>query len=175
MSSPSGPQQSFPDNQQQVPPPAGQPGQFPPAGGQFPPPGDPNQGGFPPPQGGGFQPAAPQPPRRSGGGWGKRVGGIVATLLVAGAIFGVNTYLNRDAATKAKVGECVAQESGDDLKVVECGSADADFKVVGRVENKTETEAENACEPFVDQGATQLYWEGKAGKKGLVLCLGPVS
>ncbi|GIJ69094.1 LppU/SCO3897 family protein [Virgisporangium ochraceum] len=168
MSSPSGPQQPFTDNQQQFPPPAGQPGQFPPPGG------DPNQGGFPPPQGGGFQPAAPQPPRR-GGGWGKRIAGIVATLLVLGGIFAVTTYLNRDAASKAKVGDCVSQEGSDELKVVECGSAEADFKVVGRVEDKTQAEAGiSACGPFVDQGAEQAYWEGEQGKKGLVLCLGPV-
>jgi hypothetical protein len=171
MSSPSGPQQ-FPNNPQQFPPPQGQPGQP-----QFPPPGDPNQaGGFPPPQGGGFSPAPPPQPARSGGGWKKRVISIVIGLVVLGGVFAATTYFNRDAASKAKVGDCVSQEGSDDLKVVECGSSDADFKVVGRVEDKTQAEAGiSACGPFVEAGAEQAYWEGERGKKGLVLCLGPVS
>lgn len=180
MSSPPGPQQ-FPNNPQQFPPPQGQPGQP-----QFPPPGDPNQaGGFPPPQGGGFPPAQgaggfpagppPQPARR-GGGWKKRIISIVAGLAVLAAIFGATAYFNRDAADKAKVGDCVSQEGSDDLKVVKCGSSEADFKVVGRVEDKTRSEAGiSACGPFVEQGAEQAYWEGERGKKGLVLCLGPAS
>jgi hypothetical protein len=168
MSSPSGPQQPFPDNQQQFPPPAGQPGQFPPPGG------DPNQGGFPPPQGGGFQPAAPQPARR-GGGWAKRIIGIVAALVVAGGIFAVSSYLNKDAATKAKVGDCVAEQGGgsdDEVKVVDCGSSEAQYKVISRVEDKSQGEARTACQTV--EGAESAYWEGEQGKKGLVLCLGPV-
>ena len=171
MSSPSGPQQ-FPNNPQPFQPPQGQPGQP-----QFPPPGDPNQaGGFPPPpQGGGFPAAPPPQPARRGGGWKKRILSIVAGLAVLAVIAGIGAYLNRDAANKAKVGDCVSQEGSDDLKVVECGSSDADFKVVGRVEDKTQAEAGiSACGPFVEQGAEQAYWEGERGKKGLVLCLGPV-
>jgi hypothetical protein len=166
MSSPPGPQQPFPNNPQ-FPPPSEQPGQFPPAGG------DPNQGGFPPPPGGSFPPGpAPQPARR--GGAGRAIVILVVVLVVVGGLIGAGIYLNRDAANKAKVGDCVAQQGSDDLKVVECGSADADFKVVGRVEDKTQTEASlGACDAFVDQGAEQAYWEGEPGKKGLVLCLAP--
>lgn len=175
MSSPSGPQQ-FPNNPQQFPPPPGQPGQP-----QFPPPGDPNQaGGFPPPQGGGFPPPGPAPqPARSGGGMKKVISIVIGIVVVAVIGFGVRAaidYFDKDAANKAKVGDCVAQEGSDDVKVVECGSSDADFKVVGRVEDKTQAEAGiSACGPFVEQGAEQAYWEGERGKKGLVLCLGPVS
>lgn len=166
MSSPSGPQQPFPNDPQQFPPPAGQPG-------QFPPPGDGQPGGFPPPQGG-FQPGPPPQPARQGGGWKKRVISILVGLVVLAGIAGVSLYLNRDAANKAKVGDCVSQEGSDDLKVVECSSGDADYKVVGRVEDKTQTEAGiSACGPFVEQGAEQAYWEGESGKKGLVLCLAP--
>jgi hypothetical protein len=169
MASPSGPQQPFPNDPQQFPPSSGQPGQFPPPSGQ---PGQPGQ--FPPPQGG-FQPAAPPQPARRGGGWKKRIISIVVGLVVLGGIAAVGAYLNRDAANKAKVGDCVSQEGSDELKVVECSSSEADFKVVGRVEDKTQAEAGiSACGPFVDQGAEQAYWEGERGKKGLVLCLGPV-
>ena len=164
MSSPSGPQQPFSNDPQQQFPPAGQPG-------QFPPPGEGQPGG--PPQGG-FQPGPPPQPVRQGGGWKKRVVSIVVGLVVLAGIAGVSWYMNRDAANKAKVGDCVAQEGTNDLKVVECSSADADFKVVGRVEDKTQSEAGNTvCAPFVDQGAEQAYWEGESGKKGLVLCLAP--
>ena len=166
MSSPSGPQQPFPNDPQQQFPPAGQPG-------QFPPPGEGQPGGFPP-QGGGFQPGPPPQPVRQGGGWKKRVASIAVGLVVLAGIAGVSWYMNRDAANKAKVGDCVSQEGTNDLKVVECTSAEADFKVVGRVEDKTQSEAgDTVCGPFVDQGAEQAYWEGEAGKKGLVLCLAP--
>lgn len=166
MSSPSGPQQPFPHEPQQPPPAAGQPG-------QFPPPGEGQPGGFPP-QGG--SPAAgppPQPVRRAGG-WKKRVIGILVGLVVLAGIAGVSWWVNRDAASKAKIGDCVDQVSRNDLKVVECGSSEATFRVVGRVENKTQTEARtSACDPFVDQGAAQAYWRGETGEKGFVLCLAP--
>lgn len=166
MSSPSGPQPPFSNDPQQFPPPPGQPGQFPPSG-------DPNQaGGFP--QGGGFPPGpAPQPVRR-GGGAKRAIVILVVLVVVVGGLVALGIFLNRDAASSAKVGDCVSQEGSDDLKVVKCDSADADFKVVGRVEDKTQTEAGlNACGPFVEQGAEQAYWEGEPGKKGLVLCLAP--
>lgn len=167
MSSPGGPQQPYPNDQ------FGQQGggSPPPEPGGFPPPAQP--GGFPPPQGGSFPPAGPAPqPARSGGGMRRRIITIVVALVVLGGIAAVGAYLNRDAASKAKVGDCVTQEGANDLKVVECGDASADFKVVGRVEDKTQSEASlGACEPFAD--AESAYWEGESGKKGLVLCLAP--
>jgi hypothetical protein len=168
MSSPGGPQQPYPNDQ------FGQQGGFPPPGAQpggFPPPAQ--QGGFPPPQGGGFPPGpAPQPARR-GGGMRRRIITIVVALVVIGGLAAVGTFLNRDAASKAKVGDCVQQEGTNDLKVVKCDDAAADFKVVGRVEDKTQSEASlSACDPFAD--TESAYWEGEPGKKGLVLCLAPV-
>ena len=168
MSSPSGPQQPFPnDPQQQFPPaPGSQDSSRRPATAQ--------PGGFPP----GWR--LPAPARRRSRPVAVAAGrsGSIASWSVSSSCWpaspGSSMYLNRDAANKAKVGDCVAQEGSDDLKVVECGSADADYKVVGRVEDKTQTEAGiSACGPFVDQGAEQAYWEGESGKKGLVLCLAP--
>jgi hypothetical protein len=176
LSSPGAPQQPYPSDQfgQQggFPPPGGQPGGFPPpaqAGG-FPPPQD---GGLPPQQGG-FPPGpAPQPPRRSGGGR-RLITRFVIIAVVIGGLVALGIYLNRDAASSAKVGDCVTQEGNNELKVVKCDDASADFKVVGRVENKTRVEASlNACDAFPD--AQQAYWEGKQGEKGLVLCLAPAS
>jgi hypothetical protein len=171
MSTPGGPQQPHQNEQ------FGQQGGFPPPGdaqpGGFPPPNQPGQ--FPPPnQAGGFPPGPPPQQASRGGGMRKRIVTIVIALVVIGGIAAVSAFLNRDAASKAKVGDCVSQEGSDDLSVVKCGDAKAKFKVVGRVENKTQAEAGvNACGPFVDQGATQAYWEGEQGKKGLVLCLAP--
>jgi hypothetical protein len=176
MSSPGGPQQPYPNDQfgQQggFPPPGGQPGEFPPPAqqGGFPPP--PQGGGFPPPQGGGFAPPgpAPQPARR--GGAGRLIVILVVVVVVIGGLITLGVFLNRDAASNAKVGDCV-QQSGDDVSVVKCDDTNADFKVVGRVEDKTQVEASlSACDPFPD--AESLYWEGKPGEKGLVLCLAPI-
>ena len=193
MSSPGGPQQPYNDQfgqQGGFPPPGSQPGGFPPPaqhggfpppqqGGGFPPPQQggfppPQQGGFPPPQqGGGFPPPGPAPqPVRRGGGMRRRIITIVVALVVIGALAAVGAYLNRDAASKAKVGDCVQQSGSNDLKVVKCDDANADYKVVGRVDDKTQTEASlSACDPFPD--AESAYWEGEQGKKGLVLCLAP--
>jgi hypothetical protein len=168
MSSPGGPQQPYPNDQ------FGQQGGFPPPGGQpgggFPPPAQ--QGGFPPPQGGGFPPPGPAQPARRGGA-GRLIVILVVAVVVIGGLIALGVFLNRDAASSAKVGDCVQQSGGDDIKVVKCDDANADYKVVGRVENKTQVEASlSACDPFPD--AESAYWEGKPGEKGLVLCLAAV-
>jgi len=176
MSSPGGPQQPYNDQfgqQGGYPPPGAQPGGFPPPAqqGGFPPP---QQGGIAPPQAGGFPPPGPAPqPVRSGGGARRRIITIVVALVVIGGLVAVGAFLNRDAASKAKVGDCVQQQGSNDLKVVKCDDSSADFKVVGRVENKTQVEASlSACDSFPD--AESAYWEGEQGKKGLVLCLAPI-
>jgi hypothetical protein len=92
---------------------------------------------------------------------------------VVGGLVAVGLYFGRDAASKAKVGDCVQQQGSNDLKVVKCDDTKANFKVVGRVEDKTQVEASlGACDDFPD--AQSAYWEGKSGEKGLVLCLAPV-
>jgi hypothetical protein len=96
---------------------------------------------------------------------------IVIALVVIGGIAAVSAYFNRDAASKANVGDCVQQEGSNDLKVVPCDDANADFKVVGRVEDKRQSDTDSACDPFPD--AQSAYWEGETGKEGLVLCLAP--
>jgi hypothetical protein len=151
MSSPPGPQQPYPND------PSAQPG-------GFPPPGQP-QGGFPPPGG------QPQPARRGSARRTLITLAVLAVLVVGGIAAGI--YFNRNAASSAKVGDCVSQEGTNELEVVPCTDAKADFKVVGRVEDKSQGDTDGACEPFTE--AESAYWEGKQGAKGLVLCLGPVS
>ncbi|GAB3827096.1 hypothetical protein GCM10027610_009800 [Dactylosporangium cerinum] len=83
---------------------------------------------------------------------------------------GVGWYLNRDSGENAKVGDCLHQVSSSEVKIVKCDAADADFSVIGKVENKKQTEAEqSACDAFPETAAT--YWWGKAGQAGDVLCL----
>jgi len=161
MSSPGGPQQPYPNDQ------FGQQGGTPPPGEQ--------QGGFPPQpaQAGGFPPPgpAPQPVRRGGGK--SRLIRILILVVVLGGLVAAGIYFNRDAATNAKVGDCVHQEGTDSIKVVKCDDAGADFKVVGRVEDKRQSETESACSQYPDYESA--YWEGKSGKEGLVLCLARVA
>ncbi|GAA3197008.1 hypothetical protein ACFO1B_00955 [Dactylosporangium siamense] len=98
---------------------------------------------------------------------------FVGSLVVLAILAGVGWYLNRDAALNAKSGDCVHQVSANELKIVKCDASDADFKVVGKVDNKPESEAMGAnstvCNAF--EATTNVYWEGKPGKNGDVLCL----
>src|SRR5262249_29403026 len=109
------------------------------------------------------------PPRRS-----KRRQVIILTVFLAlvGAFFGFIWTQTRHNPEAARVGDCVQQIGADSVRVVDCGDAGATFKVVGRVEDKTQVEAGlSACDPYAGQGATQAYWSGKLGEKGYVLCL----
>jgi hypothetical protein len=97
---------------------------------------------------------------------------IVIAVVILAALVGIPLYLARDDADTAKVGDCVAQTGSSSVHVVACNDATAEYKVVGRVEDKTETEAGiSACGPFEEQGAEQSYWQGERGKQGFVLCL----
>jgi hypothetical protein len=95
---------------------------------------------------------------------------LVGSLVVLLVLAGVGWYLNRDAGENAKVGDCLHQSGTNEVKIVKCDAADADFSVIGKVENKKESEAtETACAAFPETAAS--YWWGKAGKDGDVLCL----
>lgn len=70
----------------------------------------------------------------------------------------------------ASVGDCV-QNKGTadkpDVGVVDCGSADAEFKIVGKLENSTNYDD---CEKF--SGFTDAYTEEQGSSK-YTLCLAP--
>jgi hypothetical protein len=103
------------------------------------------------------------------------VGWIVALLLLGGIGFGGWYFVNSKAPATAAVGDCVTQTGDDALAVVGCGDQKAQFKVVGRLENRTMIDAGLfACSEFPE--ATSSFWQGKAGNPGelgLVLCLAP--
>jgi hypothetical protein len=128
----------------------------------------------PPPPAGAPMPVAEAPAKTpsKGGGVVKRIVGVIVVLVVIAV--GKWAWSNlTGAAETAKVGECLAGQSADDLKVVECTDAKAEHKVVGKAEDKTESEATgSACEAYPT--AESVFWWGKEGGKGDVLCLEPV-
>lgn len=174
----------------------------PPGNGPVPPPPPPGFGGAPQPgQGFGTAPqspdqgfgAAPQPPeqgfgaapapaKKKRGKLAKIVGFIVVALVIAGLKFGVGSLLFGDKAADAKVGDCIAatapgatgEKKEADAKVVECTAADAAYTVVGRVDDQTEAQANDAkaCEQFFKEGeAYSVFSSIPEGGKGYLLCL----
>jgi hypothetical protein len=100
---------------------------------------------------------------------------LVLLLIVAGAVVGTVAITRHDrggAASKVSVGDCVQATKDKAVRVVDCANSAAEYTVVGRVEGRTEVDASmDACAPFQDKGVDQVYWEGEAGAKGMVLCL----
>lgn len=97
---------------------------------------------------------------------------VVALVIVAG-FFALAWQQTRHNGSNAQVGDCVKPKGEDSVTIVKCDDPDA-LKVVGRVENKTQIEAQiDACDAFASLGADQSYWTGEDGKTGLVLCLAP--
>jgi hypothetical protein len=101
-----------------------------------------------------------------------RRGTVIAYLFLAAfgvGIIAMGYYLWQGDASRASAGSCV-KSSGDDVTVVDCGGSDAEFKVLGRVEDKTQIEAGiTACGDF--DATEQTYWESSGGDTGFVLCL----
>jgi hypothetical protein len=163
---PQNPGQQVPPNAPPQQPYSGAPGQqYPGAPGQQYP-GAPGQPGQP-----GFQPQPPPQKAKS-----KRAIITLAVVVIFVAIVGIVGFIaSRDDAKTAKAGDCVEQTGANDLSVVKCDDAKADFKVVGRVEDKLQSEASStghACDAFAETESS--YWEGESGKKGIVLCLAPI-
>jgi len=114
----------------------------------------------------------------------KIIGSIVVVLVVlclAGGFFAYRS-LTSDPTKDAKAGDCidkpVASSSGDSVsaKIVACTSTDAAYKVVGRVNDKTEAESgndSNVCAAFPE--VETWYVAIPKGGKGYVLCLTEVS
>ena len=109
------------------------------------------------------------PPRPRKG----KIGRVIALIVIVGGIGGAVWYGTHTAPASAAVGDCVTQTGSDSLAKVSCGDKAAQFKVDGRLDNKTMVDASlDACAAFPK--ATSAYWEGEQGKPGLVLCLEPV-
>ncbi|RAY12825.1 hypothetical protein DPM19_22665 [Actinomadura craniellae] len=115
-----------------------------------------------------------QPARARGGNRGTVVGLIVIGVIVA--LIAVAGYFARQSdPDTATVGDCIARGTGDSVRVVECTSPDSAYKVVGKVEDKTQAEfsasSRSICRPF--PGVETAFWKGETGGDGYVLCLAP--
>lgn len=111
---------------------------------------------------------APARRRRRHGRW------IAAVALVAG-LASAGWYVGLTAPAAAAVGDCVTQSGTDALTIVGCGDDPAQFRVVGRLEDRTRTEAGlGACSTFPE--ARTSFWKGGSGvgDVGFVLCLVPL-
>jgi hypothetical protein len=121
-------------------------------------------------------PSAPPPtdapePARKRSRRGKVIGVVLVGVFIA-ILAALTIYAKRTSPSGAAVGDCLRRGMQDAVAVVPCGDPEAEFEVVGRVEDQTEIEAGiSTCSPFADQGATQVYWEGEQGGTGFVLCL----
>lgn len=97
---------------------------------------------------------------------------VVGLVVLGGAGFVYNQLSG--APSTAKVGDCMAGQNENELKVVDCSDASAQWTVTGKIENKTEAEFtrdREICAQYQDAGSA--YWEGERGKAGYVLCLSP--
>src|SRR5690349_18039629 len=78
-------------------------------------------------------------------------------LVVVAGFFGAAWFFSRDNGDRAKVGDCVKPSGSDSVKIVSCTSPDAAYKVVGRLDGKTQVEAElSACDGF--PGSDAVFW-----------------
>jgi hypothetical protein len=132
---------------------------------------EPQQYGTVPPQPGAtFTPSPPQKKR------GRRIVALIVLVLIVIGVVIAALASGGSSSDSAAVNDCVTKPDNDNIKVVDCGSAGASLKVVGKVENKTQAEVSldsaAICKPF--PSATNAYWKGKIGKAGYVLCLAPV-
>jgi hypothetical protein len=109
-------------------------------------------------------PAAPRKPKR------RQKIVLTVFLIVVAALLALVWVATRDNGENAQVGNCVTESGSNSVKIVDCGAGNATLKVVARVEGKTQTEAQvSACTAYPDAG--QVFWEGKEGQTGVVLCL----
>jgi hypothetical protein len=129
--------------------------------------------------------AAPAPVKKKGGVV-KIVGIVVAVLIViclAGVGYLVKDALFGDKTKSAQAGDCIGNvpavtagqdKQADNAVVVACTDVSAKYKVLGRVEGKTEAEAtdESVCAAYPE---TDSWFRAIAsGGKGYVLCLSEV-
>ncbi|CAM5731247.1 putative protein OS=Streptomyces fumanus OX=67302 GN=GCM10018772_12710 PE=4 SV=1 [Streptomyces fumanus] len=129
-------------------------------------PGFPPQGGAPFP-GAPIPPGAPVPPSAPSGRF-KKALRIVALILVAVAIGIGKWYFSQSDAETTAVGNCMhndGTQTSPDLKTVDCSSGDAQYKVVEKFDNSTDS---GKCEAVKD--AEISYWQQGDGHN-VVLCL----
>jgi hypothetical protein len=129
-------------------------------------------GTLPPQQPGPMAPP-PQQPRNMRK---RRIIALVVLLLVVGGI-GIAAWSSaKSSPDAAGVNDCVSKTGDNSVKKVSCTDGSATYRVVGKVEHKTQVDfsmsSATICKPFT--GAQTAYWRGEVGKAGYILCLAPV-
>jgi hypothetical protein len=149
---------------------SGQPGGYDQSGGYPQQGGYDQSGGYTPPSS--YPPAPAPPPRKSGPNVAKIILSVIVVLVVI--VGGIYFLVKRQSApASTQVGDCMSGQTAEALKKIACTDGKAEWKVVGRVGNKTESETtvEDTCTQWPDTEV--VYWEGEKGKKGFALCLAP--
>jgi hypothetical protein len=109
----------------------------------------------------------------------KIFGKRIVIYIVVAVVLGVGGLVYRQitgAPSTASVGDCMAGQSEDDLKVVECTEATAAWQVDTKVDDITEAAFNSDTELKLCTGSetTTAYWEGGSkGRAGYMLCLKP--
>jgi hypothetical protein len=103
---------------------------------------------------------------------------ILLALTVGVSVFAVKAFLFGDRARSAGAGDCIsgpAEEVTDETvtraKKVDCGSADAQFVVAGRVDGVTDIDSPE-CDKFFSAGEKFTVYSSTSGD-GYLLCLRP--
>lgn len=115
-----------------------------------------------------WQPPAPQPEQSSRGKKLLKVGGPIVGALVVG----VASVTGFFGAGDPEVGDCVKASGTNSFEVVDCGSKEAQFKVVGQDEEQrtypdSQTNPE-VCAKF--PAAEYILWIGDDGGLGTAYC-----
>ncbi|MBB5978194.1 LppU/SCO3897 family protein [Kribbella solani] len=93
-------------------------------------------------------------------------------LLLPIVFIGLIVFANLNSTeNKATVGACVVNKGttrNPDVKVVDCSSSDAAFRIVGRIDDSTD---DSQCDQYADAQASYYYQHGSTK---YTLCLAPV-
>ena len=92
-------------------------------------------------------------------------------VLIPVAVVAVIIFANLNSTSSADVGACVMNQgtsSNPDVKVVDCTSSDAEYKIVGKLDNSTD---DSQCQDFAGSEASYVY---ERGSTKYTLCLAPV-
>ena len=91
--------------------------------------------------------------------------------LIPIAVIALIIFANLNSTSNADVGSCVVNKgtSGNpDVKVVDCTSSDAEYRIVGKLDNSTD---DSRCQDFAGSEASYVY---ERGSTKYTLCLAPV-
>ena len=127
-------------------------------------------------QGFGDAPAAPPAKKKSG--LGRKALSVLVALVIGVGIFAAKSFFFGDKAKDAAVGDCIStpkdvgagEETETAAKVVDCGSGDADYTVLGRINGETNVDSKSCDKHFTVEDASYVVLASRTGG-GYLLCL----